>query len=63
MVPALREEFNRNFTAAKYRQFLQKLDEAAARTSTFASRRRRASSPRACSTAWRKMAVNWSRNW
>jgi hypothetical protein len=29
MVPALREEFNRNFTAAKYRQFLQKLDEAA----------------------------------
>ncbi|MGA2372101.1 MAG: hypothetical protein ACLPPV_23695 [Candidatus Korobacteraceae bacterium] len=28
MVPALREEFNRNFTAAKYRQFLQKLDEA-----------------------------------
>jgi len=29
MVPALREEFNRTFTAAKYRQFLQKLDEAA----------------------------------
>jgi hypothetical protein len=29
MVPALREEFNRNFTAAKYRQFLQKLDVAA----------------------------------
>jgi hypothetical protein len=29
MVPALREEFNRNFTTAKYRQFLQKLDEAA----------------------------------
>ena len=28
MIPALREEFNRNFTAAKYRQFLQKLDEA-----------------------------------
>ena len=29
MVPALREEFNRNFTAAKYRQFLHRLDEAA----------------------------------
>ncbi len=29
MVPALREEFNRNFTAAKYRQFLERLDEAA----------------------------------
>jgi hypothetical protein len=29
MVPALREEFNRNFTVGKYRQFLQRLDAAA----------------------------------
>jgi len=29
MVPALREEFNRNFTPEKYRQFMQRLDEAA----------------------------------
>jgi len=28
MVPALREEFNRNYTAQKYRQFLQSLDDA-----------------------------------
>jgi len=31
MVPALREEFNRNFTVGKYRQFLQRLDAAAGR--------------------------------
>ena len=29
MVPALREEFNRNFTPEKYRRFLQRLDEIA----------------------------------
>jgi len=29
MVPALREESNRNFTVGKYRQFLQRLDAAA----------------------------------
>ena len=28
MIPALREEFNRNFTPEKYRQFLESLDEA-----------------------------------
>jgi hypothetical protein len=28
MVPALREEFNRNYTPAKYRQFLETLDKA-----------------------------------
>ena len=28
MVPALREEFNRNFTPAEYRQFLENLDRA-----------------------------------
>ncbi len=28
MIPALREEFNRNFTAEKYRQLLQHLDQA-----------------------------------
>ncbi len=28
MIPALREEFNRNFTAEKYRQLLQHLDKA-----------------------------------
>ena len=28
MIPALREEFNRNFTPEKYRQFLQHLDQA-----------------------------------
>ena len=27
MVPALREEFNRNFTAAKYQSLLQSLDQ------------------------------------
>ncbi len=29
MIPALREEFNRNFTPEKYQQFLQRLDGAA----------------------------------
>ncbi len=64
MIPALREEFNRNFTPAEVPAFLQSLDAAAAaRTLNFASRRRRALFLRACSIAWRKMAVNWLRNW
>ncbi len=28
MIPALREEFNRNYTPARYKQLLQNLDKA-----------------------------------
>ena len=38
MIPALREEFNRNFTPEKYQEFLQRARSVAARTSAFASR-------------------------
>ncbi len=64
MVPALREEFNRNYTPEKYQQVPGGAGQGhTTPTLASASPRRRALFRRLCSTRWRSTAASWFRNW
>ena len=62
MIPALREEFNRNYTPEKYQSFLDSLAKACGTPIGFRVSETPVFVPKSCSTRWRSTAANWSCN-